>query len=334
MYSLPTWNELAFHSSWKGLQMFFILVGGITAFHWTTLFLDRHAWSHRLAGAFHFFWLAFGSSTIDRQRSSTVAFAYDIVLGCSGLLTTVTAARDFPHRYVRNAPGQSGTLSEKAMVTQAEMMEHSFYQFLNLWQVLYLNAIRFVLDDAATNFRNESVTLALRFSLLWLVTAPWCVRDRFPVHSFRRNWQQTPSAKCTVSETLMYRIKKAQYLVYKHVILHGLNLTVGLSTNRPINSFLTTPCWRIFWLCLNTAYVMEFFLQSLVKRKVLSQASMLTLNRMLMVVSTIAAMQSVIGMVCLELCAVSLLLNLVNRHQDVINTLGIGIAFVLLTNQT
>jgi hypothetical protein len=45
-------------------------------------------------------------------------------------------------------------------------------------------------------------------------------------------------------------------------------------------------------------------------------------------------MQSVIGMVRLELCAVSLLLNLVNRHHDVINTLGIGIAFVLLTNQT
>jgi len=44
-------------------------------------------------------------------------------------------------------------------------------------------------------------------------------------------------------------------------------------------------------LSLNTAYVMEFFLQTLVKKKLLAQNNMLVLNQLLMLSSTLPAIQ-------------------------------------------
>lgn len=240
---------------------------------------------------------------------------YDLCLGCSGMLLTFTAARDFPHRYIRNAPGQSGTLSEKATVTQAEMMEHLFYQFLNLWQAMYLHCIA------------EVSRHGLRWWALLAVTAPWWFRHYFPVHSFQQNWQKTPIHKRTQPESILYKIKKGQYIFYKHVVLHGLNMTQCIT---PTLSLVTTPDWRIFWLCLNTSYVMEFFLQSLVKRRVMDQSTMLTLNRCLMFVSSLASLRAVITVVRWNLCAASLLLQFTHRHHDVFNTMLIASAAFLL----
>ena len=123
------------------LIVFFALVAVKVLFHFPSLFLDTRGWSHRLAGSIHFCWLLFGaaycwvatdsiddSPIVSTTRSKTCILCYDIILGCSGVVTTLTASRDFPHRHVRNNPGQSGTLHRKAMVTQSEMIEHSFYQ--------------------------------------------------------------------------------------------------------------------------------------------------------------------------------------------------------------
>ena len=85
---------------------------------------------------------------------------------------------------------------------------------------------------------------------------------------------------------------------------------------------LTTE-WRIFWIALNTSYVMEFFLNSLVKRGVLSQRYMMILNGLLMCSASLAAICAV-NSVRLEAAVLSLLFNFGNRGHDVINTLVVG----------
>ena len=82
---------------------------------------------------------------------------------------------------------------------------------------------------------------------------------------------------------------------------------------------LTTE-WSIFWIALNTSYVMEFFLNSLVKRGVLSQRYMMILNGLLMCSASLAAICAV-NSVRLEAAVLSLLFNFGNRGHDVINTL-------------
>jgi len=62
--------------------------------------------------------------------------------------------------------------------------------------------------------------------------------------------------------SLLYRLKKSQYMLYKHFLLHGLNITVAISRA----DFIETDWFRLFWVSLNTSYVMEFFMQTLVKK--------------------------------------------------------------------
>lgn len=398
------------------------------------LFLDTRGWSHRLFGGIHFGLLLFGAvvcwmearaakyqsgennddidtlsvslpffSTRLSVDKASIALWYDLLLGCSGVATTLTAAKDFPHRLVRNRPGRSGSLHEEAIVTQAEMIEHSFYQGLNLLQALYLHALYQLssayFSDPITTMASSTTTtenlpivapwLAMigpRILCLWIVTAPWLVRHRFPVHGFSQNWSKGSREPIVVAtkmkkihtdgrkqldeqqqqeerdngndkpggEILLYRIKKTQYLFYKHVILHGLNISMAIrgggdssssswlfsmfgqgNDNISANNYAhrhSIPYgmdWRIFWLLLNTSYSMEFFLQTLVKRKVLSQAYMMILQKLLMVAASLSAM-NVLAVVRPEVCLISLALNYTHRHHDVINTMGIAIAFWLL----
>ncbi|KAJ1472708.1 hypothetical protein T484DRAFT_1839244 [Baffinella frigidus] len=80
---------------------------------------------------------------------------------------------------------------------------------------------------------------------------------------------------------------------------------------------------ELYWLALNTAYVMEFFLQSLVRKGALSQGRMLRMNQALMLVSTAAALQVMVEVVVVEVvpaaAVASLLLNLVHRHHEMVN---------------
>jgi len=327
MLVFESWQApLIYNLTLSGLQIFFLVTVSIALWHFHSLFLDRHGWSHRLAGGLHLGWLVYGCLTLTAQlHDARFALWYDICLGCLGLTATVRAAKDFPHRYVRNHNGQSGTLSEKAMVTQGEMMEHAFYQFLNLWQALFLHLM------AAWNGQLQlELDWRHQWIALWCVTAPWYVRSCFPVHSFSQNWSNQPTPaiqKRSDLETSLYKVKKAQYLFYKHVVLHGVNLAAYLEPS----PLVRTRSWRLFWLCLNTAYVMEFFLQSLVRRKVLRQSSMLWLNRLLMAVSSLAAIPAIFRTVRWELCLASLFLNFYHRHHDVMNTMGLGSVALFLS---
>lgn len=76
--------------------------------------------------------------------------------------------------------------------------------------------------------------------------------------------------------------------------------------------------FRLYWLCLNTAYTCEFFLQTLVKRRYMQQRSMLVLNQLLMLASTIAAV-GVLGGVSAPLALFSLSLNFARRGRDFSN---------------
>jgi len=377
-----------------GLAIFLGAVVAIALRHFGTLFWDHHGWRHRVAGGLLLAWLVVGCvgccclripqqqqqdeslasyplETDAPERYNSVALfflIYDVALGVLGITATITAALDFPHRYVSNAPGQSGTLSETAMVTQAEMLEHLFYQCLNLCQALYLHVTAYYNDYYYRKQQKQQVPVVLlwetRWLALFLATAPWLVRHRFPVHSFSQNWKNQKKLEFSTQEDshpdtqqhqqqeeialLLYKIKKAQYLFYKHVILHGVNLTVFLAAavdddnnyrSQP-QQLVRTPAWRVFWICLNASYVMEFFLQSLVRRRVMAQSTMLTLNRLLMAVSSVAAVQSVVRLgrrpgpfaVRWDLCLASLALNWVQRKHDVVHTMLIATVAMVMAN--
>ena len=92
------------------------------------LLLDARGWSQRLFGCIHFGLLSIGDvscwieataseysdaenndnnsiitirSKLSSSNKAYFSLWYDIPLGCSGVATTLTAAKDFPHRLVR-----------------------------------------------------------------------------------------------------------------------------------------------------------------------------------------------------------------------------------------
>ena len=345
----------------SGLNLFFtLLLTTLTLSNNASglkLFTHPHGRIHRLTGLFHLLWLLYGALFLINNNHYTQngkndwhrkCLLYDITLGTSGIITTLTAASSFPHRHIHNRPGESGTLSNDAIVTQGEMVEHSFYQGVNLVQVVFLHFVTWVLvvDERVLPI---VVVFVKRFGMLLVVTLHWAIRKRFPVNSFSANWRRKnvemkknnrhhdknggirvgteKESKYLWLINGMYRFKKWQYVFYKHMILHGLNISVASSYQSYKNDTTSlplplTPQWRIFWLLLNTSYVMEFFLQSLVKRQVLSQKFMMVLNALLMISASIASMKSnVLGQVKVEAALISLFLNFYNRGHDVLNTM-------------
>lgn len=273
------------------------------------LFLRRHGRAHRLLGLLLLAWLALGLvDAVYFKSPPHVALCYDLWLFCLGYVVTMSAARAFPHPKADNG-GASGALDRSARVTRAEMVEHSFYQLLNGAQAVYLHA----LPHVRAPWR--------RLALCLLATSPWAVRHLYPVHAFSANYGQGGAWR---PEALLYWLKKRQYLLWKHALLHGLNLSLALKSS-PI------PAFRLYWVCLNAAYVLEFFLQTLVARGRLTQTRMLCLNALLMAASTLAALP-VLARVRPPLAAASLGLNLVRRRRDVSNTTLLGVvAFVVVT---
>ena len=76
--------------------------------------------------------------------------------------------------------------------------------------------------------------------------------------------------------------------------------------------------FRAFWLCLNAAYVLEFFLQTLVKRRYIHQRTMLALNQALMAISTYAVIP-VLRAVVISAAATCVVLNFKNRKREMQN---------------
>jgi hypothetical protein len=129
-------------------------------------------------------------------------------------------------------------------------------------------------------------------------------------------------------EVFLYRIKKSQYLFYKHGVLHGINISVVLNANA-IHEIPYHLSWRIFWILLNTSYVMEFFLQTLVKRNVMGQVTMLWFQRFLVTTASMGAI-IIFKYVSIWIMGVSLLLNFIHRHHDVMNTMGVAIVGIAI----
>jgi hypothetical protein len=324
-----------------GLQIFLLVISGIATHNSSTLFCSWHGWSHRLAGGLHLLCLLVGAytctCTATSHQSPSFYLVYDMTLGGLGILATLTAARDFPHKLVANATGQSGTLHKKAIVTQSEMLEHAFYQGLNLCQALYLHA-----QYQCRNAKHDKGKMVVcRMSLLFLVTAPWLVRHWLPVSSFSHNWNKRYQNKnndrqnLSEQEILLYRIKKAQCLFYKHVILHGVNISVATTfgDSTATNSIPHSTSWRVFWILLNGSYVMEFFLQTMVKRRIIQQDTMLGLQRWLMAAASTGAVV-VLQQVSVGVCVISLVLNFTNRRHDVLNTMMIANGVLLWNEQS
>jgi hypothetical protein len=61
----------------------------------------------------------------------------------------------------------SGALDKEATITADEMMEHAFYQGINLVQIAFLHSTRFTSQHPST-----------RAAALLLVSLPWATRSR------------------------------------------------------------------------------------------------------------------------------------------------------------
>lgn len=310
------------------------LILTLVAPNFRRLFLPRYGRRHRMMGAVYIAVLIVGLTDIAARVSSgsddgesagsgawgawfdALGFpldrpgrvAFDVLLGVAGTTLTLTAAYDFKHAHeedrVQNKA--SGPLDPDQTVTFEEMLEHSFYQALNLCQVAFLHLVARVDEsDRALGRRHMSLgSLAPRLTLLSAVTVPWVFRGAFPTNRFSDNYDAKKGRDPWGVTSVLYRMKKYQYVFYKHFMLHGLNVGVaidgfeglrkprikppGLGPGLGLSLVDATP-FRLYWLGLNAAYVMEFFLQTLVKRRYLTQGRMLRMNQFLMLVSTASA---------------------------------------------
>lgn len=289
---------------------FFLLLAS-TVVPNANMFLKKHARMHRVMGLVHLSCLLCGFFVF---RFGSHGLLYHLLLGACGTATTLTAAYDFRfHDKVKNKA--SGTLQKETLVTFGEMIEHSFYQGLNVLQILTLHMHAWLdkREQSAGIFGDKLVNHA---ALVLVATAPWLVRRRFPVNSFMANYKDVPLKDYSI-EQLLYRIKKWQYVLYKHALLHGLNISVATQINTE-HALVHAPLFQIYWLALNTSYVMEFFTQTLVKKRYLSQANHLILQRLLMGVSTVSAL-FVLSYVRVGVAIVSHFLNVYNRGNDFFN---------------
>ena len=324
---------------------YFAWVLSVVAPHAPRLFAPRFGRGHRLAGAAHLLLLLVGVADL-LARTSPVsfghgskpplelvalplgrhgevagAFLYDVLLGVSGCALTATAALDFgiPKARLRNRA--SGALDDDQTVTKEEIVEHLFYQILNLTQAVFLR----VTPNAVAAFGRKGACLALL-----MATAPWLARAAFPVNRFSDNYRNdlneasgTSGGTSRWSVRALYRMKKTQYVFLKHVLQHGLNVGVVLractkadGTNDGNERCLADETFfRAHWLLLNAAFVMEFFAQTLVKKKKLSQKNMLRSNAALMATSSCAAVY-VISKTSLVASLTSLTLNLVSPRRE------------------
>lgn len=288
---------------------FFSVVIAVMAGNARRLFTKRHGRLHRITGLCYFVWMILGFVDAFVRLPRLNLVFYDAMLGVLGTILTVTAAEEFQHKHVKNVA--SGTLDKHATVTYNEMIEHSFYQGLNLIQVLFLHAIRPEMD------------IWTRAAAALLVTLPWLLRGFFPVHKFSDNYIRLDH-QSTALVRLLYRLKKYQYVFYKHFLLHGLNISVAM-----YGLYLAEEQYfRLYWMSLNASYVMEFFLQTLVKKDYMSQSTLLWLQKVLMLEATVVALY-VLSQVSILVAMASLVLNFIHRKHDVANTFFILVVLVV-----
>lgn len=295
----------------RSLAACFLLLLFLVLLHSPRVFLKRHGRRHALTGAVYLIWITLGFLDA-REQPLLPHIVYDSVLGILGITLTLTAAFEFQHKNVTNPA--SGTLDEHATVTYDEMIEHAFYQGLNLIQILFLHSLEY------------SPKISHRLLLTLAATSPWLFRHLFPINPFSDNYIKIDPRSSDLIRFL-YFIKKYQYVFYKHFLLHGLNISLSLFHRNIVHS----QDFRLYWMLLNLSYVMEFFLQTLVKKKHISQAFMLVLQHILMAASSVAAF-AVLAHVNTYIGILSTVLNFINRKRDFLNTLVVVSISYIATN--
>ena len=313
------------------LAIFFFFLLSTVIIQRPSMFTKRLGRKHSILGAFYLIWLIYGISdctaVVFGSHIISNYIAYDIILGCAGVLLPLTAAYEFKHYNVKNIA--SGTLDEHATVTYNEMIEHSFYQGVNLIQVLYLHTIAYITHQQHNQHYNTYIPIIC----LITATSPWLFRHHFPINKFSDNYTKIDNTQTTLLIKTLYRIKKYQYIFYKHFLLHGLNISICLSyilhnttnntntyTHTTISLITNTIYFRLYWLLLNTSYVMEFFLQTLVKKKYIKQYYMLILQHILMLSSSIIAI-NILYYITIYIAILSLIFNFINRKYDFMNVI-------------
>lgn len=276
----------------------------LSLWHARTLFGGARGRPHRLLGAAELHLLGLGYADVLWPPLLPRA-ALDIGLGLLGALLSVTALA-FGHARVSRQQ-HSGTLDPHATVSRGEMIEHVFFQLLNAAQLALLHAL------GAVEWRPA------RLLLCWAAAWPWLARSRFPVNSFSRNYdERTADPRSTRVTRFLYRAKKWQYVGLKHALQFGLNVSVALCGT--CSGLTDDPVFRLYFLALSTSFVAEFYLQTLVKRGLLSQAAMLVYQAALMLMASVTAAVTVWRYVLLPIAALSMALNFANRGHDVFNT--------------
>jgi hypothetical protein len=303
------------------MLIFFGVVLWRIALH-PTMFTKAYGRHHRIAGGILLLWLMLGYLQLGFSKELIEPLIYDLALGFIATAATLTAAFDFQkaHSHVKNIA--SGTLEKEATVTFSEMIEHSFYQLLNLLQIAFVHSLILIAD----------YSLPSRLLIAFAASSLWFFRSLFPVNKFSDNYTKGQDAFSVVS--ILYRTKKYQYIFYKHFLLHGL--TISLAATAPSSSqsihyaVSSREIFRLYWLSLNTSYVMEFFLQTLVKKGYMAQSTLLFLQLLLMSVSSIAAVNVLWRYCDVRLGLLSLALNFLNRNREMMNVSVVAVAAYLL----
>lgn len=280
------------------------------------IFLGKHGRLHRCLGLGYLLLLAAGFIDVIGYSSAYTTFTFHCAIGISGIFLTLSASWSFDHKHVENPA--SGTLDSHTLVTNNEMVEHAFYQALNLLQVLFLHAL-------------DGVPLpeALRLPSVLFVQSIWLLRSRFPVNRFSDNYKQNDPQSSSVIR-LLYRLKKWQYVFLKHALIFGLNVGVALRRDYfNVGRFALSPSFRLYWLLLNASFVFEFFLQTLVRRHLLTHQDMLRLQMLQMLSASLAVIR-VLGSVHIGAAAASVLLNFIHRKHDFMNSCGVVIVMLVI----
>ena len=188
-----------------GLAVFFARLLLAVAAHPQMLY-PRYGRSHRIVGMGFFAYLLCG--IIDARLTHPIfpqrySIAFDAGISVFGFATAFSAARDFGGARSHAVGSEaSGILDEKATVSRSEMVEHCFYQLLNLAQIMYLYLLAAIGD-------RPMARIALAVSM----TLPWLARSRFPVNSFSANYSKPGVGGTTPLIRFLYRMKKWQYLL-------------------------------------------------------------------------------------------------------------------------
>lgn len=295
---------------WQIPMIIFFLVVIWRILLYPFMFIKLYGRRHRISGGLLLMWLIFGYLQLGFAIEYLPSFVYDLILGIFAITATLTAAFDFQkaHSHVKNVA--SGTLEKEATVTYSEMIEHSFYQILNLLQIIYIHSLVYL----------DEYPLLVRLLAGYLASCFWFFRDSFPVNKFSDNYTKGQNVYSLIS--VLYRTKKYQYVFYKHFLLHGLIISLaahGGYGHQIHHIFFNKYIFRLYWLSLNTSYVMEFFLQTLVKKGYMAQEMLIILQFLLMGVSSVAAVMILWQYCDIRLGFLSLALNFTNRKREMVN---------------